>query len=255
MESTIATSEHDVFCDFANFFSLEGKKVLEIGGCLPYEHIKGYNVKAWFAVDPRNENRTFNYGYELIKGYAQLLPFKEGEFDYIFSCNAFHHISAFEHALMEMYRVLKPGGILYANFGPIWTAPDGSHIENVEYKGNIYNFWENPLIPDWYHLIYNCRELYEILCSGLDHGLAKVIAEYVYMSNWLSRLTYADYKRIISDSPFKIEFFEGITEFGYEYKMPEYTNNYSSKADEWLKRVGDNIENYKYRDLKICLLK
>ncbi|MCX7747690.1 MAG: class I SAM-dependent methyltransferase [Clostridia bacterium] len=255
IKSSLALSEYEVFSDFAGNFNLSGKAVLEIGGCLPYEYIKGCNPKVWVAVDPRNEDKTLNEQYKSVKGFAQLIPAPNNTYDYIFSCNAFHHISQFEQAVKEFFRVLKPNGVVYSNFGPIWSAPDGSHLENVNYNGKVYNFWENRIVPDWYHLIYNCREIFDILSSRLEYGLAKTIAEYIYLSSWLNRMEYEDYSRILKKSPFKIEFFEGTTELGYEVTLPDYDNPYEWKVKEWKERVGDRLNDYRLRDLKICLRK
>lgn len=255
LKKTLAVSEYDVFKEFEENFHPDGKTILEVGGCLPYNFLKDTNVEKWIAIDPRNNDAVLNENYISICGYAQLIPFEDNTFDYIFSCNCFQHISAFSHALDEMYRVLKPGGILFSNFGPIWSGPDGSHIENVKYGDDIYNFWEKSLIPDWYHLIYSFRELYDILSTELEKGLAQKLVEYVYLSNWLNRLKYSDYKIAIQNSRFKLEYFEGITDFGYKRTVPEYKNKYSSKINNWKQTLGSEIDDYKYRDLKIVLKK
>ncbi len=229
---------------------------MEIGGCLPYCNIKPFNVGKWYAIDPRNKNEKVSDNYITQQGYSQLIPQADCSFDFIFSCNAFQHIHNFQMALDEMYRVLKPKGVLYSNFGPIWSAPDGSHIENVVYNEKIYNFWEEHIIPDWYHLIYNCSELYGILLTKLEEGLAKTLAEYVYMSSWLNRMTYFDFENAIKTSNFsKILFFNGTKEFGYDQKSIDYVNNLAFRENDWRKDKKDLMKYYEIRDLKICLVK
>ena len=45
------------------------------------------------------------------------LPFSEGEFDVVFSNKVTHHIPDWEDAMVEMARVLKPGGyLIYSDF-------------------------------------------------------------------------------------------------------------------------------------------
>ena len=46
----------------------------------------------------------------LCAGWAECLPFADGCFDVIVSCNMFHYISAPTAALTEMRRVLRPSG-------------------------------------------------------------------------------------------------------------------------------------------------
>ncbi len=46
----------------------------------------------------------------LYEGWAEAIPFQEGEFDWVVCCNVFHFIRKPGHALTEMRRVLRPGG-------------------------------------------------------------------------------------------------------------------------------------------------
>jgi SAM-dependent methyltransferase len=59
---------------------------------------------------------------------ATCLPFRDEWFDLIVSFNAMEHIPEPEMALAEMARVVKPGGLVYITFDPIWTADSGSHF-------------------------------------------------------------------------------------------------------------------------------
>ena len=124
----IAIDEETVFKHFNVRYSFEGKKVLEVGGSIPEEYVQG--AEEWVSIDPRNINFVSNK-YHYIQGYAQSINYPDNYFDYIFSCNSFHHISHFDEALSELYRVLKTNGIVFSIFGPIWSAPDGCHIEHV----------------------------------------------------------------------------------------------------------------------------
>ena len=49
---------------------------------------------------------------DLRIGYADSLPWSAGAFDVVVSCNMFHYISHPVEALLEMARVLRPGGSL-----------------------------------------------------------------------------------------------------------------------------------------------
>jgi SAM-dependent methyltransferase len=54
------------------------------------------------------------------------LPFKESEFDFVLSAGVIHHTPDFNGALLELFRVLKPGGklflLVYGTGGLRWTA-------------------------------------------------------------------------------------------------------------------------------------
>jgi SAM-dependent methyltransferase len=57
------------------------------------------------------------------------LPYRENEFDLVFSINSFEHFAAPEDALDEMLRVTKPGGLIYLVFGPLYFSPWGLHAD------------------------------------------------------------------------------------------------------------------------------
>jgi ubiquinone/menaquinone biosynthesis C-methylase UbiE len=68
------------------------------------------------------------------------LPYRNDWFHLATSFNAFEHIPDPHVALLEMVRVVAPGGFIYITFDPIWTADTGSH------------FW--PMVKDpWAHLV------------------------------------------------------------------------------------------------------
>lgn len=58
---------------------------------------------------------------------AAHLGFAAGSFDFVFSFNSFEHFPDPEIVLREALRVLRPGGYLYLEFGPLWLSPKGAH--------------------------------------------------------------------------------------------------------------------------------
>lgn len=56
--------------------------------------------------------RRLSSSTSLCRAWAEELPFDDGTFDTVVSCNAFHFIRGPEAALHEMLRVLRPGGSL-----------------------------------------------------------------------------------------------------------------------------------------------
>lgn len=55
------------------------------------------------------------------------LGFAAGSFDFLFSYNSFEHFPDPERALGEAWRVTRPGGYIYLNFGPLYYTPRGAH--------------------------------------------------------------------------------------------------------------------------------
>ena len=87
---------------------------------------------------------------EFHKMDAQALIYGANKFDLVFSLNAFEHIPDPLQALKEAYRVLRPGGVFYASFDPVWTADSGSHF--IHY-GN----------QPWLHLLLDDDEFCDLM--------------------------------------------------------------------------------------------
>lgn len=102
---------------------LAGKKVLDFGSGLGgpafylatshHAHVYGVDVDP-FLVNQANENRDKKHldqvSFELISSYK--LPFEDATFDVVFSKEVIVHVSDKRAVFKELYRVLKPGGVL-----------------------------------------------------------------------------------------------------------------------------------------------
>jgi SAM-dependent methyltransferase len=75
------------------------------------------------GFDPRAKEA----GVRFVQSDACRMPFSEGALDLIFSFAAFEHFPDPSKVLAESARVLRPGGKLFLDFGPIATAPYGLH--------------------------------------------------------------------------------------------------------------------------------
>jgi SAM-dependent methyltransferase len=99
---------------FVQAFHLENKKVLDVGAGRGYlQDIVPNNM----GLDISPTARRF-FHKPFVLGSATSLPFKDGEFDAIWTIWVLEHVPNPEQALSEMRRVLKPGGLLY--LAPAW---------------------------------------------------------------------------------------------------------------------------------------
>ncbi len=220
--------------DCLKMAGFDGKNVLEVGGSLPEEFVFDYlKVKSWTAIETaeyeksllevggsshtgtilkQEDKKTYegfekqqlsNYNFHLAN--IEDLPEKFfAQFDLIFSIAAFEHIHKFPLALEKMYHALKPSGLLFARWSPIWSGHDGHHLPLIiDSQGNKIDFGNSP-IPHWGHLQMSPPELYTHLRTFIDKKTASLILYYVYNSSNINRFFTEDYFDFIQQSPFKI---------------------------------------------------
>ena len=210
------------------------KDVLEVGGSLPRDFVINYlGVKSWTAIEsPEYEDSLNEAGgithkgtilkenKEYTKGFSEQprsdynfylaniedIPSEfSNRFDLIFSIATFEHIQKFPQALEKMYMTLKPSGILFTLFSPIWSAHDGHHLPKLTDKsGNKFSFAKSP-IPPWGHLLMTPPQLYEHLCKHTDKDTAAIMVYYVYNASHINRFFTEDYYHFINQSSFQIE--------------------------------------------------
>jgi len=79
---------------------------------------------------------------EFHAGDAMDMMYRDASFDLVVSFNAFEHIPDPRKAAAEVVRVLKPGGVAYLSFDPIWACDTGSHFFH-----RVPTPWEHLLVP------------------------------------------------------------------------------------------------------------
>ena len=193
---------HIDVCLERNLF--EGKKVLEIGGCIPYEVVKSLNVKSWTCIDPVfYQDMMYAEDYNVVK--ASILDYGEDEqFDFIIATNSFEHIAGLDKGINNIYRILRKDGYMSALLGPIWSCHKGHHVCDYKDENNQIIDFNNVLLPDWAHLIYTQEEVKSILLENYSVNTAEYISDWIFHTDFLNRLFYDDYKQIICSSKFNI---------------------------------------------------
>lgn len=94
-------------------------KLLDFGaGAAPYRHL--FNVNQYVTVDIEvsghpNSNKTADHYYD-----GHTLPFQDDCFDFIFATEVLEHIFNIEEILLELVRVLKPGGRILVTTPFVW---------------------------------------------------------------------------------------------------------------------------------------
>lgn len=145
--------------------------------------------------------------YSMVKGDARCLPFADESISSVMSITVFEHVHNFDTALREMYRVLKPGGVLYSDFGPIWSCSIGHHVFAIVDGVEARHFkpGKNP-VPHFGHLLMAPDELRAAVLKShwVFPRLADAIVEWIYRGAGVNRVFFEDYVRMIEQSPFTV---------------------------------------------------
>ncbi|MDZ7938373.1 MAG: class I SAM-dependent methyltransferase [Rhodoferax sp.] len=106
--------------DFARFEEFRGKKVLEVGVGLGADHQKfaeagadlyGIDLTERAVAHTRNRLACFGIESRLEVGDAEHLAYGDASFDLVYSWGVLHHSPNTPHAIAEVWRVLKRGGV------------------------------------------------------------------------------------------------------------------------------------------------
>jgi ubiquinone/menaquinone biosynthesis C-methylase UbiE len=82
------------------------------------------------AIDLTSKNfdkRALADGVTMLESDTVALPFRDQSFDCVFSYAAFEHFGDPQKSMEQAIRVVKIGGYIYANFGPLYYSPWGAH--------------------------------------------------------------------------------------------------------------------------------
>jgi SAM-dependent methyltransferase len=74
-----------------------------------------------------------------LAGDARRLPFADGTFDIVSSEALLEHVQEPDRAIAEFHRVVKPGGVVYSIFGPLYYTAGGAH-----YEGRFEHLLQDP---------------------------------------------------------------------------------------------------------------
>jgi len=175
----------------------EGRDVLEIGGCTPEPQALATGCRSWLATDlcsslPEPKDAR----YRVAREDARALRLPDASVDIVFSISALEHIPTPERCLQEVTRVLRPSGVFWTNFGPIWSGPIGHHVW-FQHEGRRYTFNDGLLEP-WEHLRFEPDELEARLAARLGPEMARLAVASSFADS-RNRVHCDDYLRGIRD--------------------------------------------------------
>jgi ubiquinone/menaquinone biosynthesis C-methylase UbiE len=127
---------------------------------------------------PRRDAWRARRGARFACADARALPFADASFDLIASTALLEHVAGVEAAVCEMVRVTRPGGLIFANFGPLYHTYGGAH-----YEGAFEHLWMDDDQLERYLVERN-------IASEVEDGLLWLRCD------MFSRLRYTDYVEI-----------------------------------------------------------
>lgn len=132
-----------VLKELAQKVPLQQSEVLDVGcgtGLFLSPLVK-WGVKGLYGVDGHNDytDRAIARGYIEVKSIKDLcsdrLPYEDARFDLVISKDVFEHLLDPVHALLEVKRVLKPGGMFLfhvPNHFPLWARIKFMFTNNLD---------------------------------------------------------------------------------------------------------------------------
>lgn len=181
---------------------LDGLSVVELGGSTPASALSRFSPRQWTSVDLRPVASPAT-NQQLVGGDASRLPFKGDSFDAAFSICAFEHFDDVSGVLRDVFRVLRPGGLLFTQFSPIWSCALGHHLWICDDEAVVT--FNDGVVPDWAHLVLEESELRTYLELVLDEKIAERSATFIYHSRYLNRRSEGELQRAFEDSGFELE--------------------------------------------------
>jgi SAM-dependent methyltransferase len=153
---------------FHNIFSLDlrDKDVLDLGCGYGGRtvHFKELGARSVTGVEIREDivRQAVAFGASrgvsitALAGFGEQIPLANDSVDVITTYDVFEHVESLPRTLAECFRVLRPGGVLYAVFPPFYHPTGGSHL---------HGYISNSPLPN---LLFTCRALRRAIDEILD---------------------------------------------------------------------------------------
>lgn len=177
--------------------AVNGKVVMDIGcgngedviqtALMGANKVLGVDIRNLFDTSQKKAemlgiSEKVNYSTKVLK---EIPP---GIIDVALSKNSFEHYDNPEEILLDVHRLLKPGGKFFITFGPPWFHPYGGHM----------SFMFKYPYP---HLIFRERTVMKIRCLYKNDGASK----YREVEGGLNKMTIRKFQQLLVKTGFRKE--------------------------------------------------
>jgi SAM-dependent methyltransferase len=162
-----------------------GEDAVELArrGC---RHVIGVDIQERYLIEARSAAADTG-----VSSRCEFRTVTTRPVDAIYSLDAFEHFAEPATVLEAMHRLLKPGGRVYASFGPTWYHPLGGHLFSV--------------FP-WAHLIFSERALLEWRAELRNDGATR----FSEVAGGLNQMSIRRFERLVGQSPLTCESLECV---------------------------------------------
>ncbi len=109
-----------------------GRNILQLAALKP-KKIVAFDLYAYhddWEFLRKMAKEKFGVDIEFLKGDFPIVPRNMlGSFDLVISDAVLEHVRDLGEFARSAYGFLKPGGVFYASYGPLWYGPGGDHID------------------------------------------------------------------------------------------------------------------------------
>jgi ubiquinone/menaquinone biosynthesis C-methylase UbiE len=200
---------------FIKILQRRTSNILEIGSDIPGEVASTLAKRTGVRVVGLNSDLNFPHLEKpvqgdnpiFIRGDGRSLPFPDDSFDAVLSIATLEHVNGIQSFLGEVARVLRPKGLFYTSFGPIWSSAKGHHVyaKSASKEARFWKPGRNP-IPDYAHLLMTPEDMRKFLNEGpCCEELIDPIIEWIYYGDGINRCHFEEYIEAFQKSSMEIE--------------------------------------------------
>ncbi len=133
--------------------------------------------------------RATEAGARLFEMDAAKLDFADDSFDAVFSYDTMEHFADPRAVLDEALRVLRPGGVLYLLFGPLYASPRGLHAYRTITVPYCHLLFDRPTLDAFVETLPDAKPIawdavngmsvtdFRRLWSGVEDRVERVVYE------------------------------------------------------------------------------
>jgi SAM-dependent methyltransferase len=131
----------------------------------------------------------------LLREDGRSIPLPDNSVDAVFTVATVEHVLGLDAFYAEIRRVLKPGGLLHADFAPVWSSHVGHHVKAIcgDKQARFWQPGKNP-VPDFGQLLMTPDEMRTFLKSGpCADELVEPIVSWIYFEDEINRCFLEDH--------------------------------------------------------------